>query len=204
MTPSGIHGTQDGDRDQRRHQRKTQRLRHTMAKARRVLSPFPHPSSRMLHSHAECLRAPPRHPVPGVWSKHRSLLSTSQLAMPACSQPHGELQQEWLPFLSTQLLLECSSPVRVQNPDPLDALPQSCPPSVMHLVDIPQLHRVRQVPDAMRAASRGGGNSAIQGHMVGMLHKASFSSPLGHSPIAFLSLGEAVILVRSSMPVTCK
>lgn len=113
------------------------------------------------------------------------------------------LQQEWLPLLSTRLLLECSSPVRAQNPDPL-ALPQSCPPSVMHLVDIPQSHGAQQVPEAMSAASRGVGNSTPGGSMVGMLHRASFSSSLGHSPTAFPSLGEAVLLVRLSMPVTCR
>lgn len=110
--------------------------------------------------------------------------------MPACSQPHGELQQEWLPLLSTRLLLECSSPVRAQNPDLLDALPQSCPPSVMHLVDIAQLHWARQVPDAMSAASRGVGNSAAQGQHGRHAPQSLVFITLGHSPIAFLSLGE--------------
>lgn len=146
------------------------------------------------------MQATSRHLAPGVWSEHVSLLSTSQLAVPACSQTHSELYTCCPQQACIRLLLECPSPVRAQHPGPPDALTQSCRPSICIQLTVLNYTGPDRCLVGRPWTLHLEGDTFLRDSVGFACATDSLLPPLGHSPSASPSLGEA----GSSIPVAGK
>lgn len=119
--------------------------------------------------------------------------------MPTCSQTHSELHTL---HLNRRALGSCKSPspVRAQHPGPPDALTQSCRPSICIRLTFLNYTEPDRCLVGRPWTLHLEGDTFLRGSVGFACSTASLLPPLGHSPSAFPSLGEA----GSSAPVTCK
>lgn len=97
-------------------------------------------------------------------------------------------------------MLESPSPVRAQHPGPPDALTQSCRPSICIRLTFLNYTEPDRCLVGRPWTLHLEGDTFLRGSVGFACSTASLLPPLGHSPSAFPSLGEA----GSSAPVTCK